>query len=50
MEQSIINTVRFVNEMWIISSKSIQFPENYNINARLYYLDSLDIVLKLKKS
>lgn len=48
MEQSIINTVRFVNEMWIISSKSIQFPENYNINARLYYLDSLDIVLKLK--
>lgn len=50
MEQTIINTVRFVNEMWIVSNKIIQFPESYNINARLYYLDSMDIVLKLKNT
>ena len=41
-EDTIIGVARFVNTIWILNKTAINFPSNFKIQAKLYYINSLE--------
>ncbi len=41
-EETIVSSVRFVKTLWIISDKTITFPNNFTKIGQIYYIKSLN--------
>lgn len=42
LEDTIVGVARFVNTIWILNKTTISFPSNFKIQAKLYYINSLE--------